>query len=115
MEMDRLKTLVEKLRVTAPNDKMRTMADVVEELAHIANDLDRRLKAIEGQGGGASGAGAGRHSSDEIAETQPEDGTLQKPHKPENEFDEESPKLTFNDESSNDDREGFDSRTRGQF
>jgi hypothetical protein len=79
MEMDRLKTLFEKFRVTASHDKMRMMADVVEELAHIVDDLDQRLKAIEGKGESAT-------------PQQP-----QEPHKPlENEF-------AFRDESPYDD------------
>jgi hypothetical protein len=70
MEMDRLTTLLEKFRVTAPHDKTRTMADVVEELARIVNDLDRRLKAIE------DGESASATSKE-----------CQEPHKPpENEF-----------------------------
>jgi len=54
MELDRVRTLLEKFRVTAPHDKMRTMAEVVEELARIACDLDRRLEVIEGRGESAS-------------------------------------------------------------
>src|SRR5262245_14694050 len=80
MEMDRLKTLLEKFRVTAPYDKTRTMADVVEELARIVNDLDRRLKANE------DGESASATSKE-----------CQEPHKPpENEF-------AFKDESPFDD------------
>jgi hypothetical protein len=118
MEMDRLKTLLEKFRVTAQHDKMRTMSDVVEEVARIVNDLDRRLKAIEGQGGGATATEVARHSSGEIVNTQPEDGTLQKPHKSENKFDEEPPEFELNEPSSIDDLESFvstNSRTSGDL
>jgi hypothetical protein len=86
MEMDRLKTLLEKFRATAPHDKTRTMADVVEELARIVNDLDRRLKAIEGKGESASATSK----------------ESQEPHKaPENEF-------AFKDESPYDDPDVVD-------